>query len=260
MFKPGLLVGLVAGLMGGLVGIGGGVIMTPLMTEILKFRQHEAHGTSLVAVVFTGLAGSIVYYLHGSVDLVVAVGIAVLASSTVRLGVRYCNLLPEYLLKRYFGILLVLISILLFAKPYLPHVVDADSPAWIRWGILIIIGSLTGFISGMMGIGGGTFMVPMMVLFVGTLQVGAQAISLLSMIPASALGAWTHFKAGNVKPQIIPGLVTGVIIGAYAGGIFAHGLAEDILRAIFAILLLYTAFRYLRARPSPSAKACNTDS
>ncbi|MFH1912107.1 MAG: TSUP family transporter, partial [Pseudomonadota bacterium] len=65
----GLLVGLVAGVLGGLVGVGGGVIVVPLMTEALKFRQQEAHGTSLVAVVFTSLVGSAIYYLHGSADI-----------------------------------------------------------------------------------------------------------------------------------------------------------------------------------------------
>jgi len=59
----GFLIGLITGSLGGLVGIGGGVIVVPLMTEALKFRQHEAHGTSLVAVVFTSLVGSVIYYL-----------------------------------------------------------------------------------------------------------------------------------------------------------------------------------------------------
>jgi uncharacterized membrane protein YfcA len=245
----GLLVGLVAGFMGGLVGVGGGIIMTPLMTEILKFRQHEAHGTSLVAVVFTALAASAIYYMHGSVDIPVAILIAVLALFTVRLGARYCNLLPEYKLKRYYGVLLLFVAVLLFAKPYLPHVVDESSPAAIRWGLLVIIGLLTGFISGMMGVGGGTFMVPMMVLFVGISQVTAQGVSLFAMIPASVLGAWTHWKMGNTRTEIIPGLIAGVLVGAYGGSSFAHRLPEGILRVVFALLLIYSAFRYLRAKP-----------
>ena len=124
----GLLVGLVAGFLGGLVGIGGGVVMTPLMTEILKFRQREAHGTSLVAVVFTALAASVIYFLHGSVNIPIAILLAALALCTVRLGAKYCNLLPEYKLKRYYGVLLLLVAALLFVKPYLPHIVDASSP------------------------------------------------------------------------------------------------------------------------------------
>ncbi|MBE0557904.1 MAG: sulfite exporter TauE/SafE family protein, partial [Proteobacteria bacterium] len=97
----GLLVGLIAGFLGGLVGSGGGVIIVPLMTEVLKFRQHEAHGTSLVSVVFTGLAGSVVYYLHGSVDVAAAAVLSGTALCTVRLGAKYCCFLPEEKLKRY---------------------------------------------------------------------------------------------------------------------------------------------------------------
>lgn len=47
------LIGFPAGLFGGLVGLGGGVIMIPLMVAVLKVDQHRAHGTSLVALVFT---------------------------------------------------------------------------------------------------------------------------------------------------------------------------------------------------------------
>jgi len=249
----GLLLGLVAGFMGGLVGVGGGVIMTPLMTEILKFRQQEAHGTSLVAVVFTALMASVIYYLHGSVNIPFAILLAGLALCTVRLGARYCSLLPEYKLKRYFGMLLLLVVVLLFAKPYLPHIVDESSPAWMRWSLLAIIGLLTGFISGMMGVGGGIFMVPMMVLFVGISQVAAQGISLLAMIPASTLGAWTHWKMGNTRTEIIPGLIVGALVGAYGGGSIAHRIPEEGLRVVFALLLVYTAVRYLRAKkPAPS--------
>jgi uncharacterized membrane protein YfcA len=253
MFMTGFWVGIAAGFMGGLVGVGGGVIMTPLMTEILKFKQREAHGTSLVAVVFTALAASVVYYAHGSVDIMVSILLAALALTTVRLGARYCNVLPEYLLKRYYGVLLLFVAILLFAKPYLPHIIDANSPIWLRWGLLVIIGVITGFISGMMGVGGGTFMVPMMVLFIGIRQVDAQGISLLSMIPASALGAWTHWKMGNVKTQILAGLVAGVLLGAYSGGSFAHCLPENTLRVVFALLLIYSAMRYLKAKPAPTS-------
>jgi uncharacterized membrane protein YfcA len=254
----GLLVGLVAGFMGGLVGVGGGVVMTPLMTEILKVRQHEAHGTSLVAVVFTALAASSIYYLHGSVNIPFAILLAGLALFTVRQGARYCNLLSEYKLKRYYGLLLLFVAVLLIAKPYLPSIVDDSSPVLIRWSLLVIIGLLTGFISGMMGVGGGTFMVPMMVLFVGISQVTAQGISLFSMIPASALGAWTHWKMGNTRTEMIPGLIAGVLIGAYGGGSFAHRLPEEALRVIFSLLLVYTAFRYLRAKPAQE-QVCKTE-
>lgn len=53
----GLLIGFLGGVFGGLVGLGGGTVMIPLMVGLLKLPQHRAHGTSLVAVFFTGSWG-----------------------------------------------------------------------------------------------------------------------------------------------------------------------------------------------------------
>jgi uncharacterized protein len=247
----GLWIGLVAGVLGGLLGVGGGVIMIPVMTEVLHFRQQEAHGTSLFAVIFTAIAGSFIYYLHGSADVPASVLVAAMALCTVRFGAKYCCFLPEWKLKRYFGIFLLLMALILLLKPLLPHMVEGGSQTWIRWFVLVVLGILTGFVSGMMGVGGGIFMVPMMVIFAGIAQHTAQGISLLAMIPASAVGAWTHWKAGNTRKKLLPGLIAGVLVGVYAGGSFAHLIPETELRLVFAALMFYTATRYVRAKPKP---------
>jgi uncharacterized membrane protein YfcA len=244
----GLLVGLIAGFLGGLVGIGGGVIIVPLMTDILKFRQQEAHGTSLVAVVFTGVAGSVVYYLNGSVDVTAAAILSGMALCTVRFGAQYCCFLPEVRLKRYFGLFLLVIALLLVLKPILPHDMEGSSSVWIRWIILVFLGALTGFLSGMMGVGGGSFMVPMMVIFAGIAQQTAQGISLLAMIPASTVGVWTHWKMGNILLRHLTGLVVGVLAGVAVGGSFAHLMPERELSLLFTALLIYTTLRYLRVK------------
>jgi len=251
----GLLIGLITGSLGGLVGVGGGVIVVPLMTEALKFRQQEAHGTSLVAVVFTSLAGSAIYYLRGSADIPAAAVLSGMALCTVRFGARYCCFLPELKLKRYFGLFLLFISLLLILKPFLPNALAGLLPHWVKWMVLVLLGALTGFISGMMGVGGGSFMVPIMVLFAGIAQHTAQGISLLAMIPASTLGAWTFWKLGNVRTTLLPGLVVGVLAGVYVGGSVAHLIPERELGLLFSALLVYTASRYLQAK-SRTAPAC----
>jgi uncharacterized membrane protein YfcA len=255
----GLLVGLIAGSLGGLVGVGGGVIIIPLMTETLNFRQHEAHGTSLVAVVFTGVAGSVIYYIHGSVDIAAAVLLAGMALITVRLGAKYCCFLPELTLKKYFGFFLLFVALLFILKPFLPYVMEGLPPVWIRWIVLVLLGALTGFISGMMGVGGGSFMIPIMVLFAGIAQHTAQGISLLAMIPASAVGAWTHWREGNIRMSSLPGLVAGVLVGVYIGGNFAHLIPERELRLLYIALLLYTSLRYLRTKSLPATVCTKND-
>jgi len=104
---------------GGLVGLGGGVVMIPLMVGFLKMNQHKAHGTSLVALVFTGISGAITYALKGSIDVVASILIATTAIFTARAGAYYAHALPEWKLKRSFGAFLIFVSVLLLLKPYL---------------------------------------------------------------------------------------------------------------------------------------------
>ncbi len=61
------LIGFLAGVFGGLLGVGGGIIMSPLMVSLRGLGLHKAHGTSLVALVFTGISGAIAYGIKGSV-------------------------------------------------------------------------------------------------------------------------------------------------------------------------------------------------
>ncbi len=239
------LIGFLAGAFGGLVGLGGGTVMIPLMVGLLKFSQHKAHGTSLVAVFFTGLMGAIAYGLQGSLDLRAAFLLALTAILTARLGARYAHSLSEKNLKRAFGGFLVAVSLLLPLKPFLSPMglVQGEVGAGLA---LLLAGVFTGFLSGMMGVGGGTIMVPAMVLLLGFPQHTAQGTSLLAMVPASLVGAYTHFRLGNVAEGLLPGLIPGVLLGTFLGGELAHLLPEEGLRLAFALVLLWTGVRYLR--------------
>jgi uncharacterized protein len=240
------LIGFLAGLFGGLVGLGGGIIMIPLMVGILKLDQHKAHGTSLVALVFTGISGAVAYGLKGSVNVLAALLLAVTAITTARAGARYAHALPEWMLRRSFGGFLLLISVFLLSKPYLPHVHGMET-GWPSILVLLLTGMFTGFLSGMMGVGGGSIMVPAMVLLAGFEQHVAQGSSLLAMVPAGAVGAYTHWKLGNVRTTILTGLIAGILIGTYLGGTLAHFLSEVTLRIVFAAVLIWTGLRFLRA-------------
>ena len=238
-------IGLAAGIFGGLVGLGGGVIMIPLMVGILKMGQHKAHGTSLVALVFTGIAGAATYAFKGSVDILASVLLASTAIFTARAGVHFANALPEWKLKRSFGGFIILVTLLLLLKPYLSHFAE-PATGWTKIVILLLTGIFTGFLSGMMGVGGGSIMVPSMVLLTGFTQYTAQGSSLLAMIPAGGVGAFTHWRLGNVNASILPAFIPGILIGTYLGGSFAHILSENILRFIFAVVLIWLGIRYLR--------------
>lgn len=249
-----LIAGIIAGIFGGLVGLGGGVIMIPIMVDFLKAGQHEAHGTSLVAIIFAGLAGALTYQLHGSVDWVASVLLAATAMITAQYGARFAGVLPEWKLKKSFGAFLLLVSALMLVKPYLPHFAADAFSRWLQVLILLSTGTFTGFLSGMMGIGGGTVMVPAMVLLLGFSQQTAQGSSLLAMVPAGASGAFTHQRLGNVRAALLTGLVPGILVGTYVGGSIANMLPEMQLRLIFAAVIVFTGVRYLRT-PTPTSTA-----
>ncbi|MEI6223859.1 MAG: sulfite exporter TauE/SafE family protein [Deltaproteobacteria bacterium] len=250
-FGKSLLIGVAAGCFGGLVGLGGGVVMVPLMVGLAGLKQKQAHGTSLVALVFTGIVGAATYATKGKVDVVAAALLAVTATATARFGARYADVLPEWKLKRSFGAFLLVIAVILLARPWLAGVSGTGGAAapWVKAAVLLTTGVFTGFLSGMMGVGGGSIMVPAMVLLAGFPQVLAQGSSLLAMVPAGAAGAYTHYRLGNVVRGLLPGLIPGILVGTFVGSSFAVRLPEVVLRLTFAAVLVWTGSKYLKSKP-----------
>ena len=104
-----------------------------------------------------------------------------------------------------------------------------------------LLGFAAGVLSGMLGVGGGILFVPTLALVLGMSQLGAQATSLAAMIPVVLLGAWRQHQYGNVRwrPAVVVGLASAV--GVAGGAVLADSLSEDVLRKLFAGLLLVTA-------------------
>ena len=244
------MIGFTAGLCGGLAGIGGGVVMIPLFTGIAKLGQHQAHGTSLVALVFTGMMGAVTYALYRNLDLMAALLLAGGALWPARVGAKYCSGLPERKLKRAFGFFLIFISVLIMSKSYLTAAIPPPGPLF-ETALLLATGALTGFCSGLMGVGGGPIMIAGMVLLVGFDQYTVQGSALLAMVPAGAVGAYTHWCLGNVERRLLPALIPGILLGTLVGGMLAHSFTEGTLKLIFASVLIWTGLQMFKnAAPS----------
>jgi hypothetical protein len=242
-----LATGIAAGAFGGLVGVGGNVILIALMGGSGRWTQQQAQATSLVVLVFTGLSGGARYALTGAVDPWAVLALAVPAVIAARPGARFAHAMPELRLKRIFGCFLLVVSILLLLQhriPGLSHPFEGGA----RLAILVTTGALTGFASGLLGVGGGSLMVPSMVLLAGFGQHLAQGTSLVAMVPVGAAAAWAHWSLGNVVRRVLPPLVLGVLIGAFAGGSAAVVLNELVLRVTFAGVLVWTGIWFLRSR------------
>jgi len=237
--------GLFAGAFGALLGLGGGVLLVPLLAGPLGLSQHEAHGTSLVAVSLTAVVGSLAYALGGAVDWKAAAWLAATAMVAARYGARATRRLSRRALRRIFGLFLLVFALLLPFKHRLPHV-RAGGAGALSWAILLFAGGLAGFLSGLLGVGGGTVMVPALVLGGGLDQHLAQGTSLAAMVVPSLVGAYTHWTLGHVRRDVVPGLLLGVAVGAFLGGQVALGIPEATLRTLFAVILVWMGLRYLR--------------
>ena len=114
-----------------------------------------------------------------------------------------------------------------------------------RLAELILIGLAAGFLAGLLGIGGGVFMVPAMVLILGFDQHIAQGTSLLVIIPAALTGSYTHYRKGRLVLRDALTLGAGGIVGAFLGAVLALSLDDELLRKLFAGFLLIVAARML---------------
>ena len=107
-----IAIGLLAGFTGGALGLGGGVIIVPALIFIMGFSQHQAQGTSLAVLIFpVALLGAYNYYKSGFVNFkfVVVLALAFLVGSY--LGSLMAINLPEKILKKVFGFVILLLSL-----------------------------------------------------------------------------------------------------------------------------------------------------
>ena len=110
----------------------------------------------------------------------------------------------------------------------------------------IAAGLVAGVVSGLFGVGGGVVFVPALVYIYDVSQVGAEATSLLAIIPVAAVGAWRQRSYGNVRVR--EGLVIGMLAagGAFAGVALANALPERTLEFAFAGLMVIVAVQLAR--------------
>ncbi len=94
--------------------MGGGIIMVPLMVGYLGLTQHQAHGTSLAAMILLGLSGALAYSQQGVLDLPLALGVATGSVPGAILGASVMTRVPSGPLRKMFGLFLLVVAARLF--------------------------------------------------------------------------------------------------------------------------------------------------
>lgn len=112
--------------------------------------------------------------------------------------------------------------------------------------LLVGIGLIAGVLGGLLGIGGAVIIIPALVLFLGYSQYEAQGTTLaMLLLPVSALAAFQYYRGGyvDVRAALIMGVM--FLVGGYLGAKLATQMPVDLLKKIFAVVLIVIAVKML---------------
>jgi uncharacterized protein len=206
-----LPLGILAGLLSGLLGIGGGLIFSPLLLA-LGLPAHQALATSTLAIVPTTLAGSWAHLRWGQLP---RPAIAAMATGAVSGGLLFSHggqALPAWSLLALQGLLYG--ALVLLVAPRTADEPDGTAPRRLPLVSLALVGLVAGAASGLLGVGGGLVMVPLMVRVLALRVYLAIRLSTLAVC-ASAISASIGLVHDG-RAQLLPALLLGGVAAVAA--------------------------------------------
>ena len=233
-------IGLGAGVLSGLFGVGGGIVMTPGVQVLLGAPPIVALATPLPVILPTALAGALTYRRRGELDGRVASWLIVAGVPAAALGAWLTDVVDTTLL--------LLITAALLGWQAAAILRDAGRPAReprpAGTATLIGIGAAAGFVSGLLGIGGGIVIVPLLAGWLGMPLKRALGTSLLAIVALVIPGILVHAILDHLAVGIALALTLGAVPGARLGAAAALGAGERTLRLIVGGGLLAIALGY----------------
>jgi len=248
--------GAVAGLLCGLLGVAGGVVIVPVLTsQKVGMARAAASGTTIAAVLPISVVAAVTYAGLHNVDDRAASAIVPGAAAGVIIGSLLASRVRAPVLRSLFNLVLLATAVRLLAA--LPtgsvHQIAAEVPALLT---LCALGTFAGLASGMLGSGGGTFLVPALVLGFGLVQQVAQGTALLALIPIWVIGALTHHKTHTLRLREAATVGSCGALTVPIGAEIAAHVGALPLRVIFAAFLIATVARsLLHTQPRKPAAA-----
>lgn len=260
MFLIMFVIGLITALVGSVAGLGGGVILVPVL---LFLSDHFASfnwvtpqtivGISLVVMIFTGMSSAISYMKHQRVDK--KIGLVFLSGSIPGgiLGSWLNQFFETDGFSLFFGIVMIAVSLLFFIprrpsghslfktgmsreKTVDGKVYKYRMPFWVGFFLSFCVGML----SGLLGIGGGSLMVPAMILLLNIPPHIATATSMFMIFFASITSSATHVLLGHVEWShtlwFIPGAYLGGTLGAWVNRRLDGQVVERFLRVLLVLI------------------------
>ncbi|MFB3923343.1 MAG: sulfite exporter TauE/SafE family protein [Terriglobia bacterium] len=236
--------GMIAGAAGSLTGIGGGMIITPVLTLGFGVPIHQAIATSLCCVIATSSGAAASYIEQRLSDIRLGMTLELATTVGAISGSLVAALLSRESLAVGFALLLVYAGASMVRRSLAADGAHADSgaPYQVKRLPLGLCGSgAAGIISGMLGVGGGVVKVPVMYLVMGVPFKVATATSNFMIGVTAAASAFIYFARGDVRPLVTAPTAVGVFLGAALGSRLLRRTPGRWLILLFSIIAFYFA-------------------
>jgi uncharacterized membrane protein YfcA len=256
-----IILGIVSAAFGSLLGLGGGIIIIPALIYLSPILWGEtiltstAVGTSMIILTFTALSSSLTYIKAKKVDFKSAWLFFAFSGPAALAGALCTHLFNHDTLQLAFGLFMLLITAVMVTRDYM-------KPLTISWKInrsyadtngeilsfgysyytVFALGAGVGFISGLFGIGGGSLMVPAMVILFRYPPHIATATSMFVILLSSIFGSATHSFQGDINWGLVIPIAIGALIGGWLGAKLSNQLSGRkliwILRCSFLLIAI----------------------
>jgi len=236
------VIGVVGGILSGLVGVGGGIVFVPGLLFAGGWEIKEAVAASLVIIVFSSLSGTIRNARSDDpVDWRTAGILSLTVAPSSLIGVAISRVSPETVVEVAFATLLIAL-----AYPTAKGRGNLEAGKRIALPLVFLAGIFIGTLSGLVGVGGGVMMVPLMVLGMGLGTKKAVSTSLAVVMATGLIGAAGYIATGFRDPAqllSLPPLIVGSMVGAPLGVRLRDWMPEAKLRIGFGVFMVIVALR-----------------
>nr|WP_164506089.1 sulfite exporter TauE/SafE family protein [Companilactobacillus insicii] len=259
-----LVMGIAAGCLGAVLGIGGGMIITPILTIMMGLDIKYAIGASIISVIATSSGSTIAYLKDDMLNLRVAMFLEIATTVGAIMGALLVGVFSSTFLYVLFGFFLLystynmirklmdkkgesiytgddkIVNKLNLASTYY----DKAEQKQVDYSMKNVPGGFimmwaAGLASGLLGIGSGAFKVIAMDTIMKMPLKPSSATSNLMMGVTAAASATVYFFNGSIRPDIAGPLAIGVLVGALIGARVMQVLKPRIIRMIFVPIILY---------------------
>jgi uncharacterized membrane protein YfcA len=246
--------GFFIGVIASLTGVGGGIFIVPVLTFFYDFKVNNATATSLTTIIFTAIAAAINYSRQRRIFYKTGLILIVTTAPGAYLGAWVATIIEERLLGLVFGIFMILVAIRMIISTLRTKTPNKSSSTrtdseLIKLRRIIIIGAglsfFGGVASGLLGIGGGVLIVPIMAVIMGMPIHYATATSMFTMIFTSISGVTKYYQSNLINFPAALILAAGTVIGAQVGAYTSKKISGRNLSLIFGIMLIIAGINML---------------